>query len=72
MFFKEDGSFDNIPLNLRASGPDLDLFQRKFGICVVSGLAKVRGLNAALKGDLMSELIVDEPTARALVEMYIE
>jgi deoxyribonucleoside regulator len=72
VFFKEDGSFDNIPLNLRASGPDLDLFQRKFGICVVSGLAKVRGLNAALKGDLMSELIVDEPTARALVEMYIE
>jgi len=27
VFFKEDGSFDNIPLNKRASGPNLQLFQ---------------------------------------------
>ena len=71
VFFKKDGSFDNIPLNRRASGPSLELFQQKYGICVVSGLAKVRGLYAALKGKLMSELIVDEPTARALVDKYI-
>ncbi len=67
VFFKEDGSFENIPINQRASGPNLELFQSKHGVCVVSGLAKVRGLHAALKGKLMSELIVDEPTARALV-----
>lgn len=71
VFFKEDGTFDNIPLNLRASGPNLTLFKEKYGICVVSGLAKVRGLNAALKGKLMSELIIDEPTARELVKKYI-
>jgi deoxyribonucleoside regulator len=71
VFFKEDGSFDKIPLNNRASGPSLDLFQQKYGICVVSGLAKVKGLYAALRGKLMSELIVDEPTARALVDKYI-
>lgn len=71
VFFKEDGSFDNIPLNKRASGPNLDLFRQKYGVCVVSGLAKVRGLHAALKGKLMSELITDEPTARALVERYL-
>ncbi|MBN2044355.1 MAG: hypothetical protein JW757_04975 [Anaerolineales bacterium] len=70
VFFKEDGSFENIPINQRASGPNLDLFQSKHGICVVSGLAKVRGLHAALKGKLMSELIVDEPTARALVNQF--
>ncbi|MGD2027291.1 MAG: sugar-binding domain-containing protein [Anaerolineales bacterium] len=71
VFFKEDGSFDNIPLNRRASGPNLELFRKKYGICVVSGLAKVKGLYAALKGKLMSEIIVDEPTARALVEQYV-
>jgi DNA-binding transcriptional regulator LsrR (DeoR family) len=68
VFFREDGSFDNIPINERTSGPDLRLFQRKHGICVVSGLGKVRGLTAALKGGLISELIIDEPTARNLVE----
>ena len=70
VFFKEDGNFHYIPMNQRASGPDLELFQKKHGICVVSGLAKVRGLHAALKGKLMSELIVDEPTARALLDKY--
>ena len=71
VFFKEDGSFDDIPLNKRASGPNLEMFQRKYGICVVSGLAKVKGLFAALQGKLMTELIVDEPSARKLVEKYI-
>jgi deoxyribonucleoside regulator len=70
VFFKGDGSFESIPINRRASGPNLGLFQRKYGICVVSGLAKVTGLHAALKGKLMSELIVDEPTARKLIEKY--
>ena len=70
VFFKEDGSFGNIPMNSRASGPDLELFRQKYGVCVVSGLAKVRGLHAALQGKLMSELIVDEPTARALISEF--
>ena len=70
VFFKKDGSFEGIPINRRASGPDLALFREKYGICIVSGLAKVAGLHAALKGKLMSELIVDEPTARRLVEKY--
>ncbi len=68
-FFKQDGSFTDIPLNLRSSGPNLDLFRQKYGICVVSGLAKVHGLQAALKGNFMKELIVDEPTARSLVNL---
>jgi deoxyribonucleoside regulator len=71
VFFREDGSFNDVAINDRASGPSLDLFQKKYGVCVVSGLAKVRGLYAALKGSLMKELIVDEPTARRLVEDYI-
>jgi DNA-binding transcriptional regulator LsrR (DeoR family) len=72
VFFREDGSIENIPMNKRASGPNLELFRSKYGVCVVSGLAKVKGLHAALKGKLMSELIVDEPTARALLGKYPE
>ena len=66
-FFREDGSFDNIPLNSRSSGPDLNFFKKKHSVCVVSGLGKVNGIRAALKGGLIKELILDEPTARALV-----
>jgi len=71
VFFRRDGSFHNIPLNQRASGPDLDLIKEKRAICVVSGLAKAAGLHAALSGGLVKELIVDEPTARLLVNKYI-
>jgi DNA-binding transcriptional regulator LsrR (DeoR family) len=68
VFFRFDGSYDKIPLNERASGPDLSLFKRaKHALCVVSGLAKAVGVRAALRGGLMSELIVDEPTARAIL-----
>ncbi len=68
VFFREDGSFDGIPINERTSGPALELFQRKHGICVVSGYAKVAGVAAAMRGGLLTELIIDEPTARKLVE----
>jgi len=71
VFFREDGSFDNIPINDRASGPSLTLFQKKYGICVVSGLAKIAGLHGALKGNMIKELIVDEPTARKFVDRYL-
>jgi DNA-binding transcriptional regulator LsrR (DeoR family) len=71
VFFREDGSYKGIPINERSSGPNLSLFQQKHGICVVSGLAKVKGLYAALKGGFIRELIIDEPTARRLVENYV-
>lgn len=68
VFFREDGSFENISLNQRASGPNLNLFRKKHSVCVVSGLAKVKGLHAALKGGFIKELIIDEPTARNLID----
>ncbi len=69
VFFRRDGSYKDIPLNLRATGPDLSIFQQgKHALCVVSGLGKVEGLRSALIGHLMNELIVDEPTARALLD----
>lgn len=71
VFFRENGGFSGIPINERASGPNLELFQKKYGVCVVSGLGKIRGLYSALKGGLIKELIVDEPTARQLVDNYV-
>ena len=65
VFFRFDGSYDNIPLNARASGPELSLFKRaKHALCIVSGLAKAVGVRAALRGGLMSELAIrpHEPT----------
>jgi len=71
VFFREDGSFENIPINERACGPNLEMFRNKHGVCVVSGLAKVDGLFSALKGGLVRELIMDEPTAREFVNKHI-
>jgi deoxyribonucleoside regulator len=69
VFFRADGRFHDIPINSRASGPDLTITQKaKHALCVVSGLGKVDGLCAALHGRLMTELIVDEPTAAELVK----
>lgn len=70
VFFRKDGSFNNIPINERTSGPDLSLIKDKYGICVVSGLAKVNGLHAAIKGGLVKDLIIDEPAARELINRY--
>lgn len=69
VFFREDGSWHDVALNARSSGPDLDRFQRaSHSICVVSGKGKIPGLQAALLGGFINELIIDEPTARLLVE----
>jgi len=68
VFYRCDGTYDQAPLNARASGPGLSLFKRaKRALCVVSGLGKALGLRPASRGGLMSELIVDGPTARALL-----
>ncbi|NEN06948.1 MarR family transcriptional regulator [Diaminobutyricibacter tongyongensis] len=68
VFFREDGSHHGIPLNERASGPDIDLIKRApRRVCVVSGPSKVHSLRGALAAELITDLIVDEGTARALV-----
>lgn len=67
VFFRRDGTWEDIALNRRASGPPLSLYRSdKRAICVVSGRNKIPGLLAALRARLMTELIVDEPTARQL------
>jgi DNA-binding transcriptional regulator LsrR (DeoR family) len=69
VFFREDGSHHGIPLNERASGPDIDLIKRvPRRVCIVSGPSKVHSLRGALAARLITDLIVDEGTARALVQ----
>lgn len=68
VFFKADGSSQGIPLNQRASGPELSLLQTRQGICIVAGRSKAQVLHAALRGGLANVLVVDELTARDVLE----
>jgi DNA-binding transcriptional regulator LsrR (DeoR family) len=68
VFFRADGSTDGIPLNERGTGPDFTVLQRTpRRICVVSGSSKLPSLRGALRANLITDLFVDEGTARALV-----
>jgi len=69
VFFRADGSYEDVALNARSSGPSLRLLRRaRHSICVASGTGKVPGIRAALRGGYINELILDEPTARLLIE----
>jgi DNA-binding transcriptional regulator LsrR (DeoR family) len=69
VFFRADGSYSDLPLNARSSGPDLNLLRRAARrICVVSGTAKLASLRGALNAGIVTDLIVDESTARTLAE----
>lgn len=68
VFFRADGSYADIPINARASGPDLQQFKSvEHAICVVSGNGKVKGLLAALRGGYLNTLIIDEASGRYLL-----
>jgi deoxyribonucleoside regulator len=68
VFYRGDGSWRDIALNARASGPDLDQLRRTARrICVVAGLSKLQSLRGALAAGLVTDLVIDEPLARALV-----
>ena len=67
VFYRDDGSYKDISINARASGPPLELYSSVAqAVCVVSGKAKAKGLRAALQAGYVQTLIVDEPTARHL------
>jgi DNA-binding transcriptional regulator LsrR (DeoR family) len=69
VFYRTDGTSEGIALNERATGPDFAILRRApRRICVVSGRAKLPSLRGALAAGLITDLIVDEGTARALVE----
>ncbi len=68
VFFRADGSTGGIPLNARGTGPDFAVLRKTpRRICVVSGSSKLPSLRGALCADLITDLFLDEGTARALV-----
>lgn len=69
VFFRADGSTDGIALNERSSGPDFQVLRATpRRICVISGTSKLPSLRGALRADLITDLFLDEGSARALLE----
>lgn len=71
VFLRSDGSFSDIELNSRATGPNPAQLQRiPRRVCVVSGDNKVAPLRAALRARAATHLVLDERTAHLFVERY--
>lgn len=68
VFYRADGSWEDIPLNTRSSGPPLDVVRKTpRRLCVVAGASRLAALRGALAADLITDLIIDEGTARLLL-----
>ena len=69
VFLRRDGSYADIAINARASGPtprDLARIPRR--MCVVVGEHKVPALMGALSAGVATDLVIDQRTAAALLE----
>jgi DNA-binding transcriptional regulator LsrR (DeoR family) len=69
VFLRANGSWQDVALNARATGPDphqLEHVPRR--LCVVAGDNKVAPLLAALRAGVVTDLVVDEITAGLLME----
>lgn len=68
VLLRQDGSYRDVALNARASGPtphELRLITRR--VCVAVGETKVRAIIGALRAGVATDLIIDELTARTLL-----
>jgi deoxyribonucleoside regulator len=67
-FFRLNGSYTDLAINARGSGPDLSrLAAVPRRLCVVSELGRVSGTIGALRAGVISDLVIDEPTAAAVL-----
>lgn len=67
VFYREDGTWDGIRLNERASGPALPMLKRiARRIGVASGSQKLPSLRGALAAGLITDLVLDEELAEEL------
>jgi len=70
VFLRADGTYEDLSLNERATGPtpaELKRVPRR--VCAVAGDSKVVPLLAALRAGLITHLVLDEQTATRLVEL---
>jgi DNA-binding transcriptional regulator LsrR (DeoR family) len=69
VFLRADGTYRDIPINARASGPTPHQLRRiPRRLCAVAGENKVAPLRAALAAGVVTDLVLDERTAVSLVE----
>ena len=67
VFYRPDGSWRDVELNKRATGPAFDELRRVARrVCVVAGEQKVPSLRGALAARLITDLVIDEGAARRL------
>lgn len=70
VFLRADGSYEDLSLNERATGPTpAELRRVPRRVCAVAGEAKVRPLLAALRAGVITHLVIDEQTAGKLVDV---
>lgn len=68
VFLRSDGSYDRIALNDRSSGPSLDRLKAvPRRVAIVAGESKLDALTAALRGGLITDLVIDDISAANLV-----
>lgn len=68
VFLREDGSYRDIAINERATGPSpRELRRVRRRLCVVVGERKVPALLGALRARVATDLVLDESTAAALL-----
>lgn len=69
VFYRQDGSWKDIELNDRATGPAFPVLTRASRrICVVSGVQKLASLRGAIAARLITDLVLDEHLAELLVD----
>lgn len=70
VFLRADGTYEDLTLNERATGPTpAELRRVPRRVCAVAGDSKVVPLLAALRAGVITHLVLDEQTATRLVEL---
>ena len=70
VLLRSDGSWRDVTLNARATGPTpAQLARIPRRLCVAAGTGKARALLAALRARTATDLVVDDATARAVLEL---
>ncbi len=70
VFLRADGSYRDVAINARATGPTpQELLRVPRRVCVVAGDNKVVPLLAALRSGVVTDLVVDEVTASRLLSI---
>ena len=69
VFFRADGKTEGVPINARTSGPSFNTVRRiPHRLCVVTGTSMLQSLKGALRGGIITELVLDEELARLVVQ----